>query len=359
MNNAGPSLTVLSWNVYHGGDIDPILEVGFQDLDLLASTAERVWTEVRANDFRDRAVALVDGIQGTNPDLVGLQEVARFSTSALDLATGRFRSVDLFDFRTILESELETRGLPYSFIGEVENTKAGVPVDGSRLKDRFIPTQLVELTLRDAVLVKDGFAVDGVSRGNYRAEVLLGVDHMGGEIRMRRGWVRVDARVGEARARFVNTHLEIQPHSQVQQLQAKELLEEVVPGSDGVTVLLGDFNSDAAATPGDPSWTPTYDKITHAGFVDAWAASRGDSETGGLTCCHGSDLRDLTAVLDQRIDFIFFRPPEGPQPAGWEVTPDGAKVIGRAPGKGTSPGGRWPSDHAGLCAMFQLGADPN
>ncbi|NNM03718.1 MAG: hypothetical protein HKO65_01345 [Gemmatimonadetes bacterium] len=352
MAKQGPSFTVMSWNVYHGGDIDPILQVGFQDLPLLASRASRAWNEVLANDFRDRAVALVDGIQDTMPDLVGLQEVARFRTLALDSGAEGPLLVDSLDFRPILQRELGSRYLPYSFIGEVENTKARVPVEGSWEDDRFVPTRLVELTLRDAVLVRDGLPVEEVSQGNYRAHVLLGSDPLGGEIRMERGWVGVDAWVGSLPVRIVNTHLEIQRHAEIQVQQAEELLEEIVSGSDGVTVLLGDFNSDAAASPGDRSWTPTYARITEAGFGDAWPALRGDSDPGGLTCCHGSDLRDLTTTLDQRIDFIFFRGPGKTAEGGWKLRPTGVKLVGRGQGTETSPGGRWPSDHAGLLATF-------
>ncbi|MGD2123650.1 MAG: hypothetical protein PVJ76_18000 [Gemmatimonadota bacterium] len=351
-----PALTVMTWNLYLGAQIDPVLKVGFQDQELLASTAAEVWNEILENDFRDRAVAIVGSIQAAKPDLVGFQELARFRSSARDSATGAWTATETLDFQAILEEELKTRRLPYSFAAVIENTRAEVPIRGFRDDDRFIATRSVELTVRDAVLVRETARIDEVSQGNYKAGVNLGRDPSGSEILMTRGWIEVAAEVGGFPVRFVNTHLETQPHSSVQLRQTRELLTEVVPEPVVATILVGDFNSDAAASPERDSWTSTYEKITGAGFVDTWAASRQPSGAKGCTCCYSPHLRDAPTPLDQRIDFIFVRGLGGPavrpteRSRGWPGWT--TEVLGRGPSGETSPGGRRPSDHAGLVTRF-------
>ncbi len=346
-------LTVMTWNLYLGARIDPVLKVGFHDPEALASTASDVWDEVLANDFQDRAMAIVDGIQATMPDLVGFQELARFRSWISDPASDSTIPDKTLDFQTILEGELQTRRLPYSFAACIENTRAGAPIAGFGDQGRFVPTRRVELTLRDAILVKDTVRVDGVSRGRYRAGVPLGLDAFGSEIRMNRGWIRVEAEVGGFPIQFVNTHLETQTYFPVQLGQTRELLTEVVPGPDVATILVGDFNSDAAASPGERSWTSSYQEIIDAGFLDTWAASHHPDGANGCTCSDSSDLGDLSSDLDQRIDFVFIRGFGRVRSGTGEGPGLTSEVIGRGP-KGTrSPGDRWPSDHAGLLTRFR------
>jgi endonuclease/exonuclease/phosphatase family metal-dependent hydrolase len=332
-----------------------VLKVGFQDPELLAETASGVWEEVLANDFRDRAVAIVDAIEAAGPDLVGVQELACFRDRAMNPGDGSMSVVETLDYQAILEEELRSRGLSYAFAAVVENTAAVVPTKGIREKGRFIPTRSVEMTLQDAILVRDGVRVENTATGHYQAGVSLGINPSTPGPDRVRGWTRVDTRVDGVPVHFVNTHLETQPFRPVQQEQIRELLNEVVPSLEGITILAGDFNSDAAAPAGAWSWTPTYEEITKAGFEDAWAVSRGEAE-GGFTCSRSSDLKNPNRRLDQRIDFVFFR---GLGPAAPTSDPGGfpwveADVVGAAPEKGMSPGGRWPSDHAGVVATFSL-----
>jgi endonuclease/exonuclease/phosphatase family metal-dependent hydrolase len=354
MNLKGQNITVMTWNLFLGAEIEPVLKVGFGDQELLAKTAARVWDEVLANDFRDRAVAIVDAIQATMPDLIGLQEVARFRSRITEPATDEVIATKTLDYQRILQEELRARRLPYSFAEVVENTRAAAPVDGLLNRGRFVPTQQVELTMRDAVLVRDTVQVVGASKGHYRAGVPVGKGPSGPAFEMIRGWIKLQANVGGFPVQFVNTHLETQPHCPVQLEQTRELLAEVVPDRGVTTILVGDFNSDAAASPAEVSWTPTYGELTAASFVDTFAVSDSRTVSDGYTCCHGSDLRDLSTSLDQRIDFIFVRGPWPTKP-GREGPPEVVtEVIGRGPEGRISPGERWPSDHAGLVATLSF-----
>ena len=305
-------LTVMSRNVYLGGDIAPVLGVGFSDLRLLSEVAAGVWGEVQGNDFTERALALVDEIQEKKPDIVGIQELAQFVVLNID-GVGNYIPdyAGIVDFQGILEAEIEARGLPYAFIAVQENTTVRVPVAGMEVPETvipggFLPTQMVQLTIRDGVLAREGLKIQATSQGNYATKVPLGIGPDGSPIELKRGWIRVDVDYKGVPHHFITTHMEVQSFSSFQVQQAQELLDRVA-GLDGVTVLLGDFNSDATARKGDPSWTPTHKMITKAGFGDAWERTRWGRRAPGLTCCHLSDLSNSTSTFDERIDFIFVR----------------------------------------------------
>lgn len=347
-------LTVMSRNLYHGGDISPVLAVGFSDLKLLTETAAGIWAEVKDNDFNVRAPAIVDEIQRGNPDVVGFQELAMFVAMDLNPATGATTITEVIDFQGILEAELANRGLEYTFVAVQNNTQVTVPVAGFEMGAQFVPTKLVTLIVRDGVLVRDDLTVSAVSQQNYQAFVPLGIDPFGNPIHFLRGWIRVDLSINGVPHHFFNTHLEIQSFAPIQHQQTAELLNEA-EGLDGITVMTGDFNSDAAGGPGDPSWTESYDMIRAAGFTDAWnRRSPRPKKDQGLTCCQASDLRNEMSTFYQRIDFVFIRLPErkGPRrnlPGRVEVDVVGDELADRI-----GPDGLWPSDHAGVVADFWL-----
>lgn len=343
-------LTIMTRNLYHGGDISPVLAVGFSDLEVLAGVAAGIWAEVQANDFHERVVAVVDEIAENRPDIVGFQELAEFLVFDLNLATGSFEPAGLIDFKAILEEELSARGLPYAFVATQVNTSVQVPVAGMGTGAGFIPTRLVQLTVQDGVLVRRGLKLEGVSQGHYDAVVPLGVDPFGNPIEFKRGWIMVDSKYNGVPYHFVNTHLEIQAFAPFQELQTQELLNEVAADLDGVTVLMGDFNSNAAGTPGDGSWTSTHDAILSAGFDDAWSMVNPGEGPGGLTCCQASDLRNPVTGFYQRIDFIFLRAVG--QRGNHSVLPGfiDVDIVGEEQGDRTYPNGMWPSDHGGVVA---------
>jgi endonuclease/exonuclease/phosphatase family metal-dependent hydrolase len=345
-------LTVMSRNVYLGGDIGPVLGVGFSDLKLLSEVAAGVWGEVQENDFNERAVVLVDEIQEKQPDIVGIQELAQFVVLNFDGAGAYIPDyAGIVDFKGILEAELLTRGLPYSFVAVQENTTVQVPVAGMEIPGMFLPTQLVQLTIRDGVLARNGLKIEGISQGNYAAKVPLGVGPDGNPIELKRGWIRVDVDYKGVPHHFITTHMEVQGFSEIQVLQAQELLGHVA-GLSGVTVLLGDFNSDATASKGDLSWTPTHKMITKAGFGDAWERTKWGRRAPGLTCCHLSDLSNNTSTFSQRIDFIFIRTIGLRRPLKRYPGLMALDVIGDEPQDRTVPNQLWPSDHGGLVADF-------
>jgi len=343
-------LTVMTRNLYHGGDIAPVLAVGFSDLELLTETAAGVWAEVQGNDFHERVVALVDEIEAADPAVVGLQELAEFTTFALNPATGSFVVTGGIDFEAILEEELSSRGLPYSILAVQPSTVVRVPVAGMDMGGTFIPTQLVQLAVQDGVLARNDLTVESVTQANYGVAVPLGTDPFGNPIEMKRGWIRVDTDVGGVAHHFVSTHMEIQPFAPYQMLQTEELLTEVVGGLDGVTILMGDFNSNAAGSEGDPTWTPTYQMVRESGFTDLWAMTHPGSASQGLTCCQASDLLNPVPTFYERVDFIFMKADALKGPDGHLPGVATIELVGVDPELKTVPNGLWPSDHAGLVA---------
>ena len=119
--------------------------------------------------------------------------------------------------------------------------------------------------------------------------------------------------------------------------QAAELIAG--PANTPLPVIIaGDFNANTA-DPNDPTFA-THREMVNAGFVDAWSATQpGDP---GLTW----QLVDSSAVntATQRIDYIFGRGP---------VRPLTTRLAGAA--KHDRIAGLWPSDHAGVHAVLQVG----
>ena len=126
----------------------------------------------------------------------------------------------------------------------------------------------------------------------------------------------------------MNTHLEGQVFSAIQQSQATELMNEIATETRPA-LLMGDFNSDASG-----SQTPTYDQLVAGGCEDLWKSS------GGMTCCQAPNLKNDTPARSQPIDFIFSVGTQAP------VSVD-MKIIG------TTKATLWPSDHAGLLAQLR------
>jgi len=194
------------------------------------------------------------------------------------------------------------------------------------------------------VLRRNDVVLSSVASGNFTA------GHVLGPLSLRRGWIRVTTDVEGTPHHLIATHLESQLLAPIQALQAGELLNVVAGGLGGVTILAGDFNSDAA-NPGAPSWTPTYDALVASGFTDAWLASGQAAGDPGFTCCQDPDLSNGSSMLDERIDFVLVRDARahGERSGSIRVEIVGEEQADRVPGSGL-----WPADHAGLVAGLRL-----
>lgn len=332
-------LRVMTQNMYLGADLRPVLAA--TDTASLIAAVTRVYAQVQATNFPERAEAMADEIADADPHVVGLQEVKLWrSQTPADFSSTPNATVVEYDFLRTLLDELAERGKHYAAVATITNSDREVP--------RSTPTGLqdIRLTDQDVILARTDlptrrFSVANPRQGAFAARLTIPHPVLG-SIPFTQGWTSVDATLGGRTMRVVNTHLEaLSPAVQVR--QGAELLAGPLD-TDLPTVLLGDLNSAAGGVGAVPgmSDTPTYANFLAAGFRDVWTETR--RRDPGFTCCQAPDLRNLPSALSQRVDYVLFR-------NGFE--PVRAERVGEEPGDRT-PSGLWPSDHAGVVAALRL-----
>lgn len=334
-------LTVMTRNLYLGSSLGPALEAKTAE-EFVAAVA-RIYATVQYTNFPQRADAIADEVQETEPDLIGLQEVTKWTTGGLNPPPG-------YDFLAILEGELEDRGLDYSVAAIAHNANIGpAPLalaEQGCVQPGPVITCSVQLEDRDVILVNDDtprLTWRNPQSGRYAVQ--QAIESPVGPLSFDRGWASIDAKLKGLPFRFVNTHLETEESPLVQQAQAAEFLAG--PGKGGTIVATGDFNSAS-----DGSTTISYAQLTAPGkFRDAWD----EEELGpGSTCCQESNtpplapgaLNNPVSTLQTRIDLILSR-------GAARSNGDEAELVGDTPFQGAPP--FWPSDHAGVVSVLHLG----
>ena len=331
-------LTVMTQNLYLGSSLTPALSA--TDGASFVAAVAQIYATVQYTNFPVRAEEIADEVQAKDPDLIGLQEVTKWTTAGINPPPG-------YDFLAILQADLASRGLDYSVAAVSNNANIGpAPL---ALPGCFEPpatfTCSVQLQDRDVILVNDdtqGLSWSNPRSGNYNAQEVI--NSPVGQLSFDRGWASIDARLKQQPFRFVTTHLETEDFPAVQQAQASEFLKG--PAKGGTIVATGDFNSAS-----DGSTTNSYAQLTSPGkFSDAWD----EGQLGaGSSCCQESNtpplapgaLNNPTSTLRTRIDLILTR---GAARSGGNE----AQLIGDSPFEATPP--LWPSDHAGVVAEVRL-----
>ncbi len=331
-------LTVMTQNLYLGSSLGPALEAATPEA--FVEAVARIYATVQYTNFPQRAEAIADEIQEKNPDLIGLQEVTKWTTGGLNPPPG-------YDFLAILENDLESRGLHYSAAAIAHNANIGpAPLVSETcpvVSGQF--TCSVQLEDRDVILVNDdtpGLTWSNPQSGRYATQ--QAIESPVGPLSFDRGWASIDARLKQQPFRFVDTHLETEESPLVQQTQAAEFLAG--PGKGGTIVATGDFNSAS-----DGSTTTSYAQLTAPGkFRDSWD----EGLLGpGNSCCQESNtpplapgaLNNPVSTLKTRIDLILSR-------GAARSDGDDAELIGDTPFQATPP--FWPSDHAGVVSVLHL-----
>jgi endonuclease/exonuclease/phosphatase family metal-dependent hydrolase len=334
-------LAVMTRNLYLGSSLGPALEA--KTPEAFVEAVARIYATVQYTNFPQRADAIADEIEATEPDLIGLQEVTKWTTGGLNPPPG-------YDFLTILEGELKARGLDYSVASVANNANIG-PAPLALAEQGCVQpgptiTCSVQLEDRDVILVNDdtpGLTWSNPQSGRYTAQ--QAIESPVGPLSFDRGWASIDAKLKGLPFSFVNTHLETEDSPLVQQEQAAEFLAG--PGKGGTIVATGDFNSAS-----DGSTTTSYAQLTAPGkFRDVWD----EEELGpGSTCCQQSNtpplapgaLNNPVSTLATRIDLILSR-------GAARSSGDEAELVGDTPFQATPP--FWPSDHAGVVSTLHLG----
>lgn len=345
-SNAATPLRVMTRNMYLGGNIAIVLGADPTNPLALIQAVNAVWAQVQATRFQERVVALVDEIEAGEPHVVGIQELPRYV-----ILNGSFQPVSSQDHLGILMEEIEERGLPYEVAAVQKHFDLVMPKAYDFGTGQV--SEYIWYTMHIAVLVRSGFPVTDLDQGDYQSSVpfIPGVD-------IERSWIRVTAELGGVPYHFVNTHLEVQEFAPIQVAQTQELLDGILSGLDGVTVLMGDLNSDAEAGPGARSWTPTYGMLMDAGFQDAWRTAHPGRPFRGYTCCQAPELNNPVSELGQRIDFVLLRADHGPPGLNRLPGAVSAVIVGDKRWDRTSPSGLWPSDHAGLLVELRIPQGP-
>jgi len=339
----GAQVDVMTWNVYVGANVDIVLgATSLFDLSLKVAAA---YDTLFLTNFPERAQTIAGYVAQKKPHLIGLQEVSliqRFSS----LPPGPGTLVEQLDYLQILLDALAARGLNYVVANSINNIDIVVP----RLVNGGPGVDYVRLRDSDVILARHDVEVSNPAAANYIATLPVPIPGLP-PIVIPRGYVAVNAKVGQKTYRFVNTHLEAFSVL-VREPQALELIGTLA-GETLPIILVGDFNT-PAPTSSNPNGGPTYQDFVdpNAGYVDVWPHNLVGSEGDGFTAPHDSDLRNENINLTQRIDLIFVR--NQGDPAGQnEIGPVQAIVVGDEFNERTASG-LWPSDHAGIIAKLHI-----
>ena len=312
------TLTVMTYNIYVGTEVAGIFTLA--DPALVPGEISKMHGNIVASDFPGRAAAIAKSVKEAQPHLIGLQEVSLIRSGGTE-----------FSFRAILMSTLEAADLDYEVVAEVQN--AHIELGSAALTDF------------DLILARSDVEVARPIGVNYADSLPVELPGIG-DLKVLRGYAAIDATVAGVTYRVVNTHLEatlealpgtLQVTQAIRVAQTQELVASLSTETLPV-ILLGDFNTPAPDG-------PAYKLLLDAGYMDAWQA---DSEGSGNTCCQDADLRNEESDLSTRIDQIFIKGVSLREGAAIRTA-----TVGDA-AEDKTPGGLWPSDHAGVVAHLPV-----
>lgn len=323
-------LNILTWNLYLGADIARLISAPQRELPERMSA---VWAMVRSTDYPERAKTLAGQIAELGPDgvpdLIALQEAFRWSVVNETAGAGtELATQTVHDFGQYLLGALAGRGLTYVPASVGPGISVTLPTaEGTQV--RFEDS--VILLLRAGGPHRLDYA--NPQCGPFRASMTIRVGDR--PLAVRRPWAAVDLSVDGSSARLIVTHLEAFDEP-VRAAQIEELL-----GGPGATphplIIIGDFN-------GSPPGDKVYRTFLERGFTDLWSAVRTEP---GSTFGHAEDLRNPDPNLTSRLDWVMLR---------GRVKPLSAGLMGDTP-ESRTPGGLWPSDHAGVRGRIGLYKD--
>ncbi len=347
--------SVYTHNLLLGGDTGPLFSLDLsspEGLPQVIAAAATFYAQVQASNIPERAAAFVDYIERNRPEVVGLQEATGYVEGSLFLGDFSFTpAAPGPDLLASVMAEIAARGLPYSIAGVQPTTAIALPVGPP---DAAFVAPAIGVQDRVVMLRRDDVDPVSTASGLFAARLPLGPADVV------RGWVSMTVDRDGTPWHYVTTHLETQgspdPASgvpyfirQVHDGQALEL-QAMLAANDGVTVLMGDLNSDAEAEPGEPSHTDTYANLVGAGWVDVWEAAPHPRRARGYTCCSVDGPEPRTP--DERIDFVLVRGEGLTGDFSDDHTLYRARVVGTRRLDRT-PSGLWPSDHGGIVATIR------
>jgi endonuclease/exonuclease/phosphatase family metal-dependent hydrolase len=356
-----PAVKVMTRNIYLGVDVTRPLDAaqGLEGLDALLAVAHEAHAMEDTLDytnFRVRAKLLAREISRAKPDLVGLQEVAKWRSGPVEflppnVGIPNATHVDA-DYLKMLRQALKKAGTPYRAVAVQRESDVEVPSFLGNPLDPENPmtdAEDVRVTVSDVVLKRVGSDVRILRSGGGQYDAELALDLAGLTVSFVRGFAWVNARADGRKFRFVTTHLEAFSSGLALQ-QAQELLAGPA-AYPGHTILVGDFNSDPLNSSVDGSGVvhqAAYEAVVGDGYFDEWLkwAPANQGWTSGLSETVDDDS---AAGFDHRIDFVFGRSSAGKAFRVLSGNVTGDRLRDRDPATGL-----WPSDHAGVVLKLRL-----
>lgn len=342
-----PSVRVMTRNLYLGADIFAVVKASSPDLIPIV-VAEK-YAMIVQNDFAERAKALAMEIGEKNPDLIGCQEVARFTRlrPAGDPQAPP-APVEQYDYLDLLLDALQTCGLEYEVAVVGLNANVTLPMLQGFDADGNVRFDYVNYLDRDVILAKRGITTKHAETYGFGKNFNVVFSDTQSVV-FQRGFVAVDATVRGKTYRFVNAHVEIEgltapDGTVVRQAQVAELLQKLAQEALPV-LLVGDFNL--------PPSDPDYKAIVSAGFADLWRLRTNGLHKKGSTCCQDEDLLNEESALTERIDYIFARQRRHGGAPNFHY-PVIVQLTGNDPDEAKTESGLWPSDHAGVFTAIRL-----
>jgi endonuclease/exonuclease/phosphatase family metal-dependent hydrolase len=279
-------LTVMTRNMDEGTDFGYITAAAGHP-ELLGGAIVATFCEVVASNVEQRAARIADEIAAAQPDLVSLQEVAKWQSFVPLPCSGPTQ----IDAETALLNQLSADGMTYNVVKQLDEfNSSGIPGLPASFLDRDVLLARAEppgqLRLANSNAQHFGTVLTLPLTPTINATIL-------------RGWISVDATVRGRTVRVIATHLE-SFYEPVQEAQALELA--IGPGNTTLPVIIaGDLNTG----PGS-SQTASYTFLTSAGFTDTWAATHPTSDPGFTDAFYTED--PLTpSVPSERIDLVLVR----------------------------------------------------
>lgn len=378
-----PDIVVMTQNQYFGADFAPVVEaVGLPAYNMAVLAALQ---SVIGNNLPERAAALAESIAERQPHLVGLQEMFQFT--CIPWGETVPEGCQLFgaafnDHLTLTLEALTSLGEDYYVAGVINNLDIssatfgpfgllGLPVF---LDADAVPDMFITVLDRDVILARGDVPATPVpfpcakpSMDGCNFDVVAEASLQGIPISVERGFLGVDAIIGDQAYRFVNTHLEVRFLSDdplspfVQAAQASQMLGtmSLFPPEEGTRqIIVGDINSspvdEAFGLPMPPfpidQGLPPYRQLLEGRsvfgvpisppFADTWNLRPG--KPSGHTCCQLPDLSNAESMHDEHIDVIFAWPAPTRVKANVLDNDSEDKTLG----------GLWPSDHSSVVARL-------
>lgn len=328
----------MTYNIYEGTSYLKVLAATSQTEFLLAVGAE--YSQVRATNPPARMQAVAKQIVAAQPTLVSLQEADQWSSGPFDPQSGCGPLAVEFDMLQELLDALAAQGAHYQ-VADKAVSFAFPPFPGLVPPSTFFCAQVVNynVILARSDLNPHQFKWSNPLSGQYQNSLSVTIPGTG-TLPIPRSWGSVDVIFQARPFRFIDTHLEPGTSSSaanIRRLQAGELRNG--PARTLLPVIVAmDSNAQAAPLPVDP----TYVDFLKAGYQDAWLEIA--PFFPGFTCCQEPLVNNPASELSQRIDLILTH---------GKIDAQKIALFGRTDLSKT-PGGLWPSDHAGVAAQLAI-----